>query len=139
MSKWEYFEPSRPREPKGGIKAQSGRGSFGKNWWARRWIETLESFDIGARLARGRTYARKGQVLDIGIVSGMVQARVQGSRATPYKVSIGVTTLTDVEWKRVIGALAGQASFLAQLLSGELRRPPVDAAIPLRLGSIPFW
>ena len=43
---------------KGGIKAQSQRGAFGESWWAQRWIAVLESFDIGGRLARGRSYAR---------------------------------------------------------------------------------
>ena len=52
----EYFEPSRPREAKGGIKAQSGRGGFGRSWWARRWIEVLEG--LGPR-----SEARSRQVL----------------------------------------------------------------------------
>jgi hypothetical protein len=57
---WNYFPPSRPREAKGGIKSQSKRGTFGESWWAKRWIAVLEGFDIGARLQRGRLYARKG-------------------------------------------------------------------------------
>ena len=71
------FPPSRPREAKGGIKAQSKRGSFGESWWAQRWIQVLESFDIGARLQRGRSYARNGQVLSIDIEEG--QGRGQGA------------------------------------------------------------
>ena len=62
-----YFPPSRPRAAKGGIKAHSKGGSFGESWWARRWIEVLEGFNIGARLQRGRSYARRGQVLSITI------------------------------------------------------------------------
>ena len=49
-----------PRRREGGIKAQSKRGAFGESWWAKRWIQVLESFDIGARLARGRSYAAQG-------------------------------------------------------------------------------
>jgi hypothetical protein len=45
----EYFPRSKPRQAKGGIKAQSKQGQFGKSWWAKRWIAVLESFDIGAR------------------------------------------------------------------------------------------
>lgn len=56
------YKPSRPRQAKGGIKAQTRRGAFGESWWARRWIDVLEGFDIGARLSRGRSYARGGQV-----------------------------------------------------------------------------
>jgi len=53
----DFFPRSVPRKAKGGIKAQSKRGSFGESWWAKRWIAVLESFQIGARLGRGRSYA----------------------------------------------------------------------------------
>ena len=68
MDRWyhdRYFRRSIPRRIKGGIKAKSMRGSFGEKWWAKRWIEVLETFNIGARLGRGRSYARGGQVLSI--------------------------------------------------------------------------
>ena len=91
MGRWDhfrFFKPSVPREAKGGIKAQSKRGAFGESWWAKRWIAVLESFNIGARLGRGRSYARSGQVLSIEIEKGMVKAKVQGSRPKPYEVTI---------------------------------------------------
>src|SRR5215470_20014690 len=87
----DYFPPrSRPLEAKGGIQARSQRGAFGQSWWAKRWIAVLEGFDIGARLSRGRSYARHGQVVSIEIARGTVTAKVQGSRPTPYKVNIQV-------------------------------------------------
>src|SRR6266851_8738497 len=89
----ERFAPSRPCPAKGGIKAQSKRGQFGASWWARRWIAVLESFQIGARLGRGRSYARNGQVLSIEVGKGEVLAWVQGSRPDPYDVSIKVQEL----------------------------------------------
>ncbi len=117
---YEYFPPSRPREAKGGIKAQSKRGGFGESWWAKRWIAVLESFNIGARLGRGRSYARSGQVLNIAIARGAVSADVQGSRPKPYSVKIKVKTLSEKEWKKIAAALAGQAIFAARLLNGEM-------------------
>ena len=45
-----------PRKVNGGIKAHTKRGNFGQSWWAKRWIAILESFNIGARLGRGRSY-----------------------------------------------------------------------------------
>src|SRR6185312_17104773 len=101
MGRWDFFEPSVPRAAKGGIKAQSGRGGFGKSWWAKRWIQTLESFGFGSRLDRGRSYARRGQVLSIEVIPGHVTASVQGSRAAPYKVEVAINTLTDAQWKTV--------------------------------------
>jgi uncharacterized Zn finger protein len=41
-------------------------------------MRSLESFEIGARLRRGRNYARKGQVLSIDVKKGVVEAPVQG-------------------------------------------------------------
>jgi uncharacterized Zn finger protein len=114
------FPRSRPRAAKGGIKAQSKRGQFGQSWWAKRWINVLESFDIGARLGRGRSYARNGQVLSIDVDQGTVEAKVQGSRPTPYAVEINVKVLSGKEWDRVVAALAGQALFAAKLLAGEM-------------------
>jgi uncharacterized Zn finger protein len=115
-----YFPPSKPREAEGGIKARSKRGAFAKNWWATRWIEAMERLIDINRLRRGRTYARKGQVIAIEETKGGVAARVQGSRRTPYKVSIQVKPLSDAQWEKVIDALAGQALFTAQLLAGEM-------------------
>lgn len=115
------FPPaSRPRQAKGGIKSASKRGAFGSSWWAKRWIEVLESFDIGARLGRGRSYARKGQVLSIDIRPGNVEAKVQGSRAQPYQVNIKVRPLMASEWKRLAHLLSEQALFTAKLLVGEM-------------------
>jgi uncharacterized Zn finger protein len=118
--RYEYYEPSRPRQVKGGIKAQSQRGAFGRSWWAKRWIEALESFDIGARLGRGRSYARRGQVLSIDIDKGTVRAEVQGSRPRPYRVNVEVKTLTRKEWSKLAGVLATRAIFSAKLLAGEM-------------------
>jgi uncharacterized Zn finger protein len=117
---YRFFKPSRPRKAKGGIKAQSKRGAFGTSWWAKRWIAVLDSFNIGARLQRGRSYARGGQVLSIDVAKGKVTAKVQGSRPTPYAVTIEVNGLTAADLKRLGGALSKQALFAAKLLAGEM-------------------
>jgi uncharacterized Zn finger protein len=117
---WGYFPKSTPIPVKDGIKARTQRGQFGEHWWAQRWIAVLESFGWDNRLQRGRTYARKGQVMDIDVRTGWVTARVQGSRRTPYTVRIKITPLSDDQWERVIDAMAEQALFAAQLLAGEM-------------------
>jgi len=103
-----------------GIKARTKRGRFGEHWWAQRWIEVLESFGWSNRLQRGRTYARKGQVMNIDVRPGRVTARVQGSRRKPYSVRIQIAPLDGEQWERAIDAMAGQAIFAAQLLAGEM-------------------
>jgi uncharacterized Zn finger protein len=115
-----YFKPTRPIEAKDGIKARSQRGAFAKNWWAQRWIAALERFVDAGRLSRGRSYARKGQVLSIEETKDGIAARVQGSMRTPYRIKIQISPLTDSEWDKVIDALSEQAIFTAQLLAGEM-------------------
>lgn len=121
-SYWGFrFPPkSTPREAKGGIKAQSKQGGFGKSWWAKRWIGVLESFHIGNRLARGRSYARRGQVISIDIDVGVVRASVQGSRRAPYNVTIGVATLSADDGEKLGRALGSQALFAAKLLANQM-------------------
>jgi uncharacterized Zn finger protein len=121
MASWHWrFPRSVPREAKGGIKAQSRRGGFGESWWAKRWIEVLEGFEIGARLDRGRAYARRGQVLKITVGKGRVTGQVQGSRSQPYQVSIKVKMIPESGWKKLAHALGRQAIFAAQLLAGKM-------------------
>lgn len=118
-SYWDWYpEPSKPIATRGGIKLQgTGRD---QTWWARRWIAVLERFDLGSRLTRGRSYARKGQVLDITIDRGHAAAKVQGSQPRPYKVSIIVKALSAAQWDRAVEAIASQAAFTAQLLNGSM-------------------
>lgn len=120
MSYHYYFKPTKPKEVEDGIKARSKRGAFASSWWAQRWISALERLVDSGRLGRGRRYARKGQVISIDEKKDGIVAKVQGSRRTPYKVNINITSLSDAQWEEVIDALAEQAIFTAQLLAGEM-------------------
>jgi uncharacterized Zn finger protein len=115
-----WWERHGPRLPSHGIRAHTRRGAFGKSWWASRWIAALERLVDPSRLARGRTYARAGQVVSLDVSAQAVKARVQGSRPKPYAVSIHFQPLTDAEWDRVVEAMASQALYAARLLSGEM-------------------
>lgn len=121
MSYWDWgYKPKPKIKAKGGIKSQSKRGSFGETWWAKRWIATLESFNIGARLNRGRSYARSGQVLSIDIAKGEIKSKVQGSSPTPYKITIKLKQLDAKDWQKLTTALVSQAIFAAKLMAGEM-------------------
>jgi uncharacterized Zn finger protein len=117
-----WAEFGRPLEVDGGIRARSKRGAIGEQWWSRRFIDVLESFGMAGRLARGRNYARRGQVLGFEISCGYVTAQVQGSQPKPYQVRIRVTPLTKPQWRKVEQALAARALFRAKLLAGEMPR-----------------
>ena len=135
--RYDYYEPYQPRQVKGGIKAQSQRGTFGSSWWAKRWIQVLESFDIGSRLGRGRSYARRGQVLSINIDQGTVDAEVQGSRPWPYQVSVRVKTLKKRDWRKLAPALAKRAIFSAKLLAGQMPEDVEEAFTDAGLSLFP--
>jgi uncharacterized Zn finger protein len=75
---------------------------------------------MSGRLQRGRSYARKGQVVEFSLTQGMVTARVQGSRPQPYHVTIKVLPLTTPQWREVERRLASRALFRAKLLAGEM-------------------
>jgi uncharacterized Zn finger protein len=117
---WRDWGSARPIRVDGGIKAKSKRGAIGEQWWSRRFISVLESYGMSGRLARGRSYARAGQVLDFQLSQGKVTAQVQGSRPRPYQVRLGVLPLTTKQWRRVQDRLASQALFRAKLLAGEM-------------------
>lgn len=121
MSYWDWGYKPKPRiNAKGGIKSQSKRGAFGETWWAKRWIATLESFNIGARLSRGRSYARSGQVISIDIAKGEIKSKVQGSSPTPYKITIKLKQIEAKNWQKLTTALASQVIFTAKLVAGEM-------------------
>ncbi|WP_435828388.1 SWIM zinc finger family protein [Micromonospora purpureochromogenes] len=124
-----------PRRVDGGLKARSTRGAIGVSWWSRRFLEVLESFALGTRLTRGRSYARRGQVLRLDVTPGRVEATVQGSRAEPYRVGIELPVFPAALWERVERDLAAQAFFSARLLAGdlpaELEEVFADAGAPL--------
>jgi uncharacterized Zn finger protein len=116
---WEY-ESAGPIAVEGGIKARSKRGAIGEQWWSQRFLAVLESYGMSGRLQRGRSYARRGQVIEFSLGTGKVTARVQGSRPQPYNVSITVLPLTTAQWREVESRLASQALFRARLLAGEM-------------------
>lgn len=108
----------KPPPPAHGIKIKDA----GTTWWGRRWIEALEKLspEYASRLARGKTYARTGRAHDLVVKSGLVTARVTGSRPQPYAITIAIPPLDDVTWEKAIVELAGKARYAAQLLAREM-------------------
>ncbi len=135
---WYYnFKPTRPIDTDEGIKAKSKRGDFVKNWWATRWIAAMERVMDRGRLQRGRSYARRGQVLSLAEGKGQITAKVQGSRRTPYKITIELTPLSEKDWGKVLAALAERPYFVAQLLAGEMPQEIEEAFKAAKLDLFP--
>jgi len=132
-----YPPPSRPRPVEGGLKARSARGAIAQTWWSERFIAVLEGIGLGNRLQRGRTYARKGQVISLDVDPGSVTAQVQGSRARPYRARIGIPAFGKSEWVQVERSLAENAWYTAKLLSGEMPDDIEDVFAELGLSLFP--
>jgi uncharacterized Zn finger protein len=117
------FHRAKTKVAKGGIKAHTKK--FGNQWWAAKWLEAIETFGPSKRVARGRSYARKGQVLDLRFEPGHISAAVQGSRDTPYQVEIFLGRLNEEKEAELIRDLQTEPIFAATLLTGELH-PDVE-------------
>ncbi|MEU8821483.1 SWIM zinc finger family protein [Actinoplanes sp. NPDC048796] len=124
--KGRFFESGRPIEVDGGLAVRAKRGKIGEQWWSRRFVDVLEQVCDGGRLARGRAYARKGQVMDFALTAGRVTARVQGSRPQPYEVNVAISAFDEAQWTDLTDALGAQALYRAALLAGEMPHEIVE-------------
>ncbi len=132
----EYVPPT-PLPAQGGIAARSRDGAIGESWWSERFIELLESFGLGSRLERGRAYARAGQVTELDVEPGIVLAKVQGSRYTPYRVRIRAKVFSEYQWRRAEKAIAARALTLAKLLAGEMPHEIEEVLAACKLTLLP--
>jgi uncharacterized Zn finger protein len=89
-------------------------------WWSRRFTAVLESYGLGPRMERGRRYARGGRVQDLTVKAGKLEARVRGSRAVPYRVSVRSAAPSKAQWRVLEAAMAARLGWTAQLLNGEV-------------------
>ena len=117
---WRRFPVSAPIRVEGGLATSRQRGAMADSWWSRRFVQVLESYGLGTRLQRGRRYARQGQVVSLDVSPGLLTAQVQGSRRTPYVVTIVVSSPTERQWRVVDAALRSRVGLAAHLLAGEL-------------------
>lgn len=90
-----------------------------KTFWGKAWCDAMESqADFANRLPRGRTYARNGSVVHLGVGPGEVQAFVSGSEL--YTVNVRVKPLSAANWKSIRDACAAQPLSALEILQGKL-------------------
>ncbi len=89
------------------------------SFWGKAWCDAMESYrDYESRLARGRTYVRRGAVVDLRVQPGEVTALVQGSEL--YHTSLHVVPLPPAKWRTVVEQHASAIGSLVDLLQGKL-------------------
>ncbi|MFB1045948.1 SWIM zinc finger family protein [Streptomyces chrestomyceticus] len=111
------------------------RGLFAETWWGSAWLDALETTALdSARLARGRTYARDGNVDTINITPGRIAASVRGSRPRPYNVVIRLRQLATDEWTVLLDSVAAEPAQLTALLAKKLPKAVAEAGVRLLPG-----
>jgi uncharacterized Zn finger protein len=110
----------------------------GREWWAQRWIDVLESFGWRRRLERARNYAREGKVLSLAFQGAEVIAQVQGTAPEPYEVSLALDPFSDEQWEYVIEEMSQRAIFAAKLLAGEMPQNIEETFTASGLSLFPF-
>ncbi|NDJ22878.1 hypothetical protein GS682_14790 [Nostoc sp. B(2019)] len=109
-----------------------------REWWSQRWLDLLDSYRFKKRLERARNYARQGNVLSIEFKGAKVLARVQGSEAEPYKVSLSLDPFSDEQWGYVIETMSHKVTFAAKLLAGEMPQNIEEVFTANGLSLFPF-
>ncbi|MFD5543815.1 SWIM zinc finger family protein [Streptomyces sp. NPDC127079] len=113
-------------------RASDTAPGFAGTWWGNAWVRALEEGALDVkRLARGRSYAERGQVDAITVTPGAVLAYVQGSRPRPYRVQLRLRTFGEEEWERFLDAAADRPGDIAALLDKELPQALADSGVPL--------
>lgn len=133
---WRDAAPG-PIRVTGGIQINSARGAVARTWWSKRFLAVLEQIGVGGRMARGRAYARQGQIISLDIDAGGALAKVQGSRPRPYTVRVGVPAFGKAEWTEVAEALVADASYTAALLAGQMPHEIEDVFAEVGLSLFP--
>lgn len=133
---WQRYPESVPLPAENGLATSKQRGAMAATWWSRRFVDVLESYGLGTRMQRGRRYARAGQVLSLDVQAGMLVAQVQGSRRTPYVVTVAAAPPSPQQWVTLDAALASRVGFVARLLAGEV---PHDLEDVFRAASVELF
>jgi uncharacterized Zn finger protein/superfamily II DNA or RNA helicase len=86
--------------------------------WGSWFIDVLNSYGMGGRLDRGRTYANTGKVLSLKLEDGRAVAKVKGKYRPSYQVEIIFPPLKEAEL--VYKMIEEDPLLLAHIASGEL-------------------
>ena len=88
-------------------------------FWGQAWNKNLEAYQVyESRLPRGRSYLRKGNVYDLEITPGKINAVVAGSEL--YDTEIHIKPLPKARWKEIVAQGSGEVGSMLDLLAGRL-------------------
>jgi len=111
------------------------KNRYGITPWGNWFINVLDSYDMGARLTRGRTYANTGKVLSLELNEGWAVAKVKGNYLPFYRVEIKFPPLKEAE--KVYKMIEGDPPLLARIAAGELPESFLQKLIDKNINLIP--
>jgi superfamily II DNA or RNA helicase len=94
------------------------QSKYGVTPWGSWFIEVLDSYSMGARLGRGKTYANTGRVLSLEIDDRKAVAKVEGNYRPFYRVEIAFPELKERE--KVYRMIQEDPVLLSRIAAGEL-------------------
>ncbi|MCF8786410.1 SWIM zinc finger family protein [Rhodococcus ruber] len=122
----------------GGIEARTKRGSIGRTWWSKELVAAMEQVADKSRLARGRTYARSGQVVSMRLEPGAAVGEVQGSQLRPFTSTVTIRTLDEDAVADLIDRVRSAPGMLVRLAGGALPEELGPLLLPRRAGELDF-
>lgn len=132
----EQLEKLRKKDPN--INPVIISGKLASSWWAQAWNKNLESYaDYANRLGRGRSYVKKGAVLNLSIAPGKVEALVQGSQTKPYKITVDIDPLSKKKWDAVTERCSHKIDGLEELASGKFPQEFMEMFTDRSIGLFP--
>ena len=138
---WWLATPSHgPRRARSRAASRSTRtrGAVARTWWSKRFLAVLEQLGVGGRLARGRSYARAGQIISLDVDGGRRGARrcrAAGRGRTPCGSGCRRSARPNGRGRR--RRWSPMPSLAAALLAGEMPHEIEDGVRPVGLSLFP--
>nr|WP_246598113.1 SWIM zinc finger family protein [Nocardia tengchongensis] len=135
----DFGEYGKRRPVRGGVPARSRRGAaFARTCWGRSFLEAVEGVADAGRLARGRSYARTGQVINYRLEEGGVSAEVQGSQPRPFVAVLTMRTFGPVDLEELADAVRESPGMLAEIAAGTLPQSLGPMLLPTTASELDF-
>ncbi|MFE3025052.1 SWIM zinc finger family protein [Nocardia tengchongensis] len=135
----DFGEYGKRRPVRGGVAPRSRRGAaFARTWWGRSFLEAVEGVADAGRLARGRSYARTGQVINYRLEEGGVSAEVQGSQPRPFVAVLTMRTFGPVDLEELADAVRESPGMLAEIAAGTLPQSLGPMLLPTTASELDF-
>lgn len=99
---------------------------FGATWWGSSWLKALSHIDYSNRLPRGARYARSGSVKSIDIAHNEINAKVQGRRPSPYRITISAPVFSQRERQKIKAIITANPFYMSQLAVHKLPETLLD-------------